>query len=1095
MGLIVSYISASMGGSDRRGIAKDGQGRHAIAVSGSMIFNPTTQVLGNKQDDNVVFAANPDAAYIFSGSTHSGNTDKTLFMGDVTVSGTLRAGDGEFVNTDGTGTANELAIFLDSNTILGSSSLSYVPGGLGDGSEAQLRFNSGLVGNGVAGRKLAFLDSDMFIQASANGTLQIESDTNLDLNAGAAGDVTVDGGQVQLTAAHDVEEAVKLHADAGADQTIVIVNDEGTSESAIAITSSAGGVDINAAAGKDVTVDGGQVILTAAHNVASAIKLHADAGAAQTIQVINDESLVDGADSAGAIDIQATLGGIGIRANDAKDIWIEGGQVVATANHDTAGAIKLHADAGTAQTIQLLNDEGTASTAIDIQATAGGFSVDGVQASNITVASAGDEDDLTIAVTGATDSSLILSSTGTQADALQINASSTGGVDISAGNIINNTNSNIDIDAKNNVTIDAQGIDLNDGVTISLGTDTANTRLQLNNNTGTKKFKVDALGDVEVGRDLAVTRNATITGNLTVNGDVTAVDTTNTNIKDALIILNSGSDASPQSAHDPGLIFARPDVSRALFVDANDSEKFKFVTTYTSASATTVTKVANAAVEMGVLEADRVLSADLTATHVVYAGTSGHLKGEAGFTYTEGTDRLVAANVQGSTKVEVGGTDNHLSIEATGVDNNLLITAEKTLSGTAGEGMVLQALGTHEADLIKLRAANGFMAFGKDQDVGGILFESKAPGDGSGGSAIQIFDYQGMASGGGTNDDWFRISVSDNGSTRLESNDAGGGADANILMVADGDIELKASGSDITLSSAEKQHLNFGFGTSTLSRIMNGDGQQITFEVGEGSEEVFRITDTGTDDEAAIQMSKLNDNASSHKIEFASTARFMQYANTVATGSSGETRINSSDAHAGVVVGDSKAFHIYENHDTGSGNSILQHLAITPDESNASSQFAASGPVVSIVGGRAAADMGGGGGTVQFVLGAYDGDLARPMITMQFNSGEGDIMLGHSGMSAGSVAVTPAEDNAMDLGAPDARFRNIYTGDLHLANERGNWTLVEESNMLTFRNNLNGKWFRMVMEEIDPSGRDEGMNGAAPVGSEGNPAGDVDWEF
>ena len=75
------------------------------------------------------------------------------------------------------------------------------------------------------------------------------------------------------------------------------------------------------------------------------------------------------------------------------------------------------------------------------------------------------------------------------------------------------------------------------------------------------------------------------------------------------------------------------------------------------------------------------------------------------------------------------------------------------------------------------------------------------------------------------------------------------------------------------------------------------------------------------------------------------------------------------------------------------------------------------------------------------------------------------------------------------------RFRNIYTGDLHLANERGNWTLVEESDMLTFRNNLNGKWYRMAMEEIDPTGRDSGMNGPAPVGSPDSPAGDPDWEM
>jgi len=46
------------------------------------------------------------------------------------------------------------------------------------------------------------------------------------------------------------------------------------------------------------------------------------------------------------------------------------------------------------------------------------------------------------------------------------------------------------------------------------------------------------------------------------------------------------------------------------------------------------------------------------------------------------------------------------------------------------------------------------------------------------------------------------------------------------------------------------------------------------------------------------------------------------------------------------------------------------------------------------------------------------------------------------------------------------RWRNIYTGDLHLANERGNWTVVEESDYLTLRNNKTGKRFKILMEMI-----------------------------
>ena len=75
----------------------------------------------------------------------------------------------------------------------------------------------------------------------------------------------------------------------------------------------------------------------------------------------------------------------------------------------------------------------------------------------------------------------------------------------------------------------------------------------------------------------------------------------------------------------------------------------------------------------------------------------------------------------------------------------------------------------------------------------------------------------------------------------------------------------------------------------------------------------------------------------------------------------------------------------------------------------------------------------------------------------------------------------PGADNTYDLGGASYRWRNIYTGDLHLANDRGNYTIVEEEEMLTVRNNRTGKWYKLAMEEIDPTGRDDGMNGAPPL--------------
>ena len=63
--------------------------------------------------------------------------------------------------------------------------------------------------------------------------------------------------------------------------------------------------------------------------------------------------------------------------------------------------------------------------------------------------------------------------------------------------------------------------------------------------------------------------------------------------------------------------------------------------------------------------------------------------------------------------------------------------------------------------------------------------------------------------------------------------------------------------------------------------------------------------------------------------------------------------------------------------------------------------------------------------------------------------------------------IFPSADNASDLGSAAKRWRNIYTGDLHLANDRGNWTVIEEENYLTLRNNKTDKVYKLVMEEIE----------------------------
>jgi hypothetical protein len=69
-----------------------------------------------------------------------------------------------------------------------------------------------------------------------------------------------------------------------------------------------------------------------------------------------------------------------------------------------------------------------------------------------------------------------------------------------------------------------------------------------------------------------------------------------------------------------------------------------------------------------------------------------------------------------------------------------------------------------------------------------------------------------------------------------------------------------------------------------------------------------------------------------------------------------------------------------------------------------------------------------------------------------------------NGYAASSLI--PKTTNSFDLGTPDLRWRNMYTGDLHLKNERGDWTVIEEEDFLTLTNNKSGKRYKFVLEEI-----------------------------
>ena len=61
--------------------------------------------------------------------------------------------------------------------------------------------------------------------------------------------------------------------------------------------------------------------------------------------------------------------------------------------------------------------------------------------------------------------------------------------------------------------------------------------------------------------------------------------------------------------------------------------------------------------------------------------------------------------------------------------------------------------------------------------------------------------------------------------------------------------------------------------------------------------------------------------------------------------------------------------------------------------------------------------------------------------------------------------IRPVADNTYDLGTSSFRWANVYTGDLHLKNDRGDYTIIEEEDALTLRNNKTGKVYNFVLQE------------------------------
>jgi hypothetical protein len=288
---------------------------------------------------------------------------------------------------------------------------------------------------------------DDSLHLDADGTdadaLNIDSAGGMDVDV--AGVLDIAAGDDSVIAVTTAAKDLALTVSGGGAQVLQL-NSAGTGADAIDINATAGGIDIDAPAAKDIDISGGQVLVSSKDDAASAIALTANVGTSETIVVTNTQGTAAGAislvataggvlidqdsatkkihlDSEGAVDIDAVAG---------ISIDCDGAAANFTVTADAGGEDLTISQDGSVDASVHISSAGTADDALTISTSAGGM--------DITVAGAAAGEDLDIScnqeirITSTSDAAeaIILEENGGSSGTIKLYANQ-GEVDGSAG--------------------------------------------------------------------------------------------------------------------------------------------------------------------------------------------------------------------------------------------------------------------------------------------------------------------------------------------------------------------------------------------------------------------------------------------------------------------------------------------------------------------------------------------------------------------------------------------------------------------------------------------------------------------------------------
>ena len=920
MGLRLNHLSASAASKTPRGV-------HALHISGAAYFSPSGRAEGSADAEHSVkgFPGHADAAYIFSGS--KGGTDgtpdsfdKTVFLGDVVISGSLGLGGG--------------GDFL-----------------VGDVSEFEVPFGAAADDTLEAEPSLTYIKTSRLLKIGAStghsGSISLgNGDLSLFNDGDDAGIITRNTHKLGLTGALS-PAAGKVGAELGSDAGVIL--GQGGSPSAGSNNSANFGfIHVRAlTANADI---GNQVFGVGTDPGSAAVMVKSDGGGlllsgSKQTKLYGKTGLI--AHSTRGLDVKVNTTGsydfgttLDIDAGGAVQINSSGG-AISIGNDAVAAAINLGTGAA-ARTIKVGNESGA--TALDLDAGTGGVSIDAQGTGAISIGAQADAGDVNVGTgTGARTISVgnAVSTTAAiaaKAVAVEIDAG-TGGISLDAG-------------AASNFTTSAGALTLKGAAGEDVGVSGQTTTLK---------------GQLNVDEAATFDNNVTITGNLEVNGTTTTVNTDNMTVQDSIIGLGvTGSDGSFSNVGDRAIIFAQglaaTDAMPTFWWDGSQFAVAKTVTSPASGSVGTVSGYSNLKVGnlllaggLGLPDSAGNHNLNLKANEddlddnydIVFRNTnsskelvlSGNLVIEAASRVNQ--DLTSDATVRFS-KVELDNASNHIDLDGS---SNFVITAGSNITGSAAGGIHLDAGSNVQLDsnvfdfsfsqgaterLIIETDGTDHVKFVGEQDDKDFIFQLK-----DGGAETEIVRFV-AATPGVTLKDATPVNLGDT-TAFLKRGDAAGkvilgssaaNADAVVIQAANagGGIDLEA-GTHIDVTSAT--------GKITLRTPLAGSGGN-------------------SDDDAVL--------------------------------------VDSLGGGIKAVAAKSILLESIENQ-----SDSIQIVAKNDD------------------------------GGIDLSVGA------TPAVVMSLDADSIDI----------SQKLIPTADNSLDLGAADLRFANIYTGDLNLRNDRGDWTLIE----------------------------------------------------